>query len=154
MFFVAQIIKYNVSYSHVFCSAFWSSFWHFLQIYIDSYCSNQNIRIDTKNIKSAIYNENRSTFLEIILNSSSEYLNQKYFKYKMIPYSAKHEMTKVMQKMSHAPIDETVLELEVGEFVVTDMKIFTMANIMVTRIPILPGFSIRIKKLTCKLYIF
>ena len=86
--------------------------------------------------------------MEINLKSSSEYLNQKYFKYKMIPYSAKHEMTKVMQKMSHAPIDETVLELEVGEFVVTDMKIFTMANIIVTRIPILPGFSKRIMKLT------
>ena len=66
----------------------------------------------------------------------------------MIPYSAKHEMTKTMQKISHAPIKETVLEFEVGEFVVTDIKIFTMANIMVTRIPILPGFSGRIMKLT------
>ena len=56
-----------------------------------------------------------------------------------------------MQKISHAPIEQTALELEVGEFVVTDMKIFTMANIIVTRIPILPGFSGRIVKLTCKL---
>ena len=86
--------------------------------------------------------------MEIDLNSSSESSNQKYFKYKMIPYSAKHEVTKMMQKMSHAPIEETVFALEVGEFVVTDMKIFTMANIMVTRIPILPGFSKRIMKLT------
>ena len=106
------------------------------------------MKIDTKKIKSAIYNENKSTFLEINLNSSSECLNQKYFRYKMIPYSAKHEVTNTIQKMSHAPIAETVLEFEVGEFDVTDMKIFTMANIMVTRIPILPGFSGRIMKLT------
>ena len=86
--------------------------------------------------------------MEIDLNSSSECLNQKYFRYKMIPYSAKHEMTKTIQKMSHAPIAETELELEVGEFVVIDMKIFIMAKIMVTRIPILPGFSGRIIKLT------
>ena len=66
----------------------------------------------------------------------------------MIPYSAKHEITNMIQKMTHAPMAETVLELEVGEFDVTDMKIFTMANIMVTRIPILPGFSKRIMKLT------
>ena len=66
----------------------------------------------------------------------------------MIPYSAKHKVIKMMQKMSHAPIEETVFELEVGEFDVTDMKIFTMANIIVTRIPILPGFSKRIMKLT------
>ena len=82
------------------------------------------------------------------LNSSSESLNQKYFKYKMMPYSAKHNVTKMRQKMSHAAIEEIVFELEVGEFVVTDMKIFTIANIMVTRIPILPGFSKRIMKLT------
>ena len=50
-------------------------------------------------------------------------------------------MTKTRQKRSHAPIEETVFVLEVGEFVVIDMKMFTMANIMVTRIPILPGFS-------------
>ena len=99
-------------------------------------------------MKSDIYNENKSTFLENDLNSSSEILNQKYFKYKMIPYSAKHEVTKTRQKMSHAPIEETVFVLEVGEFVVIDMKMFTMANIMVTRIPILPGFSKQIKKLT------
>ncbi len=59
----------------------------------------------------------------------------------MIPYSAKHKGTKMRPKVSHDPIEETVLELVVGEFLVTDMKIFTMANIMVTRIPILPGFS-------------
>ena len=69
----------------------------------------------------------------------------------MIPYSAKQEMTKTMQKISHAPIAQTLLELEVGELIVTDMKIFTMANIIVTRMPILPGFSGRIVKLTCKL---
>ena len=112
------------------------------------HCSNQNIIIDRAKIKSDIYNENKSTFLEKDLNSSSEILNQKYFKYKMIPYSAKHEVIKMIQKMSHAAIEETVLALEVGEFVVTDMKIFTMANIIVTRIPILPGFSKRIMKLT------
>ena len=66
----------------------------------------------------------------------------------MIPYSAKHEMTKTIQKISHAPIADTLLELEVGELVVTDMKIFIMAKIIVTRIPILPGFSGRIIKLT------
>ena len=43
--------------------------------------------------------------------------------------------------MSHAPIEETVFVLEVGEFVVIDIK-------MVTRIPILPGFSKQITKLT------
>ena len=66
----------------------------------------------------------------------------------MIPYSAKQEMTKTIQKISHDPIADTLLELEVGELVVTDMKIFIMAKIMVTRIPILPGFSGRIIKLT------
>ena len=66
----------------------------------------------------------------------------------MIPYSAKQEMTKTIQKISHDPIADILLELEVGELVVTDMKIFIMAKIMVTRIPILPGFSGRIIKLT------
>ena len=66
----------------------------------------------------------------------------------MIPYSAKQEMTKTIQKISHAPIADTLLELEVGELVVTDMKIFIMAKIIVTRIPILPGFSGRMIKLT------
>ena len=66
----------------------------------------------------------------------------------MIPYSAKQEMTKTIQKISHDPIADTLLELEVGELVVTDMKIFIMAKIIVTRIPILPGFSGRMIKLT------
>ena len=66
----------------------------------------------------------------------------------MIPYSAKQEMTKTIQKISHDPIADILLELEVGELVVTDMKIFIMAKIIVTRIPILPGFSGRMIKLT------
>ena len=51
-----------------------------------------------------------------------------------------------MQKIIQDPMDEIVLAF--GELVVTDMKIFTMANIMVTSIPILPGFSVWIMKLT------
>ena len=102
-------------------------------------------------MKSTKYNETLSTFLEIDVNLSSERFDKKYFKYKMIPYSTKHEMTTMRQKVSHAPIEETEFELEVGELVLTDMKIFTNANIIVTRNPILPGFSGGIVKLTCKL---
>ena len=101
-------------------------------------------------MKSTKYNETLSTFLEIDVKSS-ELLDKKYFKYKMIPYSSKHEMTKMRQKVSHAPIEETEFELVVGELVLIDMKIFTKANIIVTRNPILPGFSGGIVKLTCKL---
>ena len=99
-------------------------------------------------MKSTKYNETLSTFLEIDANLSSECLDKKYFKYKMIPYSTKHEMTQMRQKVSHAPIEETEFELEVGELVLIDMKIFTKANIIVTRNPILPGFSGGIVKLT------
>ena len=99
-------------------------------------------------MKSTKYNETLSTFLDIAVNFSSD---KKYFKYKMIPYSSKHEMTKMRQKVSHAPIEETEFELVVGELVLIDMKIFTKANIIVTRKPILPGFSGGIVKLTCKL---
>ena len=69
----------------------------------------------------------------------------------MIPYSTRQKITKIRQKISHNPIEETVFALAVGELVLTDMKMFTKAIVMVPRIPILPGLSGLIVKLTCKL---
>lgn len=57
-------------------------------------------------------------------------------------------ITKMRQRTSQCPIEETVSEPEVGELVLTDMEMFTKVNIIVTRIPILPGFSGLIVKLT------
>ena len=52
------------------------------------------------------------------------------------------------QQIIHNPIEETVFALAVGELALTDMKMFTKANIKPTSIPILPGFSGWIVKLT------
>ena len=107
--------------------------------------------MNTTNIKKVEYNEIQSTFLEMDKNSSSEYGSDvRYFKCRIIPYSTRQEITKIRQQISHSAIEETVFALEVGELVRTDMKMFTKANIVVTRITILPGFSGRMVKLIWK----
>ena len=99
-------------------------------------------------MKGEVKNEIRSILLDIIKDCSSEYNDVRYFRCWIIPYSTRQIITKMRQKISHIPMEETVFAFTVGELDLIVVKMLVNIKIIVTRVTILPGFSGWIVKLT------